>query len=76
MLKKLGEIRVEEARFTLKTARIRGANMALFFAVAPLSTFIVFSVARSRGLPLDVAGVFYIVALLAIPRQVKSGEFF
>ena len=44
MLEALRGIRAQEARHAIKMARIRACNMALFFAIMPVVSFITFAV--------------------------------
>ena len=46
MLEALRGIRTQEARHAIKMARIRACNMALFFAIMPVVSFITFAVVR------------------------------
>ena len=46
MLEALRGIRAQEARHAIKMARIRACNMALFFAIMPVVSFITFAVVR------------------------------
>lgn len=44
MLEALRGIRAQEARHAIQMARIRACNMALFFAIMPIVSFITFAV--------------------------------
>ncbi len=44
MLEALRGIRAQEARHAIQMARIRACNMALFFAIMPVVSFITFAV--------------------------------
>ena len=51
MLEALRGIRTQEARHAIKMARIRACNMALFFAIMPVVSFITFAVVRPMQVP-------------------------
>jgi hypothetical protein len=44
MLEALRKIRAQEAGHAVKMARIRACNMALYFAIMPIVSFITFAV--------------------------------
>lgn len=46
MGKVLKDIRAKEARHAVKMARIRACNMALFFFIMPVSSFVLFATVR------------------------------
>lgn len=73
LLRALGALRAAEAAPLRRMARIRAANQALSWAVAPLSALGVFGVARAVGDELSVPTVFYAIALLSIPKLCERG---
>jgi hypothetical protein len=48
MLEALRKIRTQEAGHAVKMARIRACNMALYFAIMPIVSFITFAVVPPR----------------------------
>ena len=68
LLQRLAALRAAEARQLRRMASIRAANMALSWAVAPLSALGAFGVARALGRQLSMPDVYYVVALLSIPK--------
>ncbi|KAL4420399.1 hypothetical protein ABPG75_010055 [Micractinium tetrahymenae] len=68
-LAQISAIRRREAHFIRRTARIKAFNMGLSYAITPLSALAAFGVARaSNPGELTVANVFYLLALLALPK--------
>lgn len=51
MGKALKGIRAKEASHAVKMARIRACNMALFFFIMPVSSFVLFATARPEDSP-------------------------
>ncbi|DBA68013.1 TPA: hypothetical protein ACH3X2_014044 [Trebouxia sp. C0005] len=75
MLKLLKGIRAKETSFAIRMARIRAMNMALYFFITPLVSFIVFTVVHVQGKALDIASVFYALALLHLPKLSMAQNF-
>ncbi|DBA75192.1 TPA: hypothetical protein ACH3X1_010497 [Trebouxia sp. C0004] len=75
MLKLLKEIRAKETSYAIRMARIRAMNMALYFFITPLVSFIVFTVVHVQGKALDIASVFYALALLHLPKLSMAQNF-
>eukprot|EP00798_Chlamydomonas_sp_ICE-L_P019162 gene19162-25771_t len=60
--------RKSEAHYIARSVRIRAANSAITFVSLPVVSLCTFSVAWAMGTTFDVSTVFYIVALLGLPR--------
>ncbi|KAG2486980.1 hypothetical protein HYH03_014353 [Edaphochlamys debaryana] len=61
-------IRAAEARYVQRTNLVRGVRMVLEFCVLPLASLTTFAVYGARRGSLDVATVYYVLALLAVPK--------
>ncbi|KAL6765994.1 hypothetical protein V8C86DRAFT_2453065 [Haematococcus lacustris] len=64
----LARIRAQEAACIRQMARIRAVNMAMQFAITPIVSFATFAVYRALHGQLNVASVFYSLALLHLPK--------
>ena len=49
MRKELKDIRAKEASHAIKMAHIRACNMALFFFIMPVSSFVLFATVRPEA---------------------------
>jgi hypothetical protein len=68
MLKTLAAARAREVYWSGRTAQIKAAVMAMIFFIIPLAALAAFGVHSAMGGTLTIAQVFYVVALLALPR--------
>ncbi|BDA43779.1 probable cystic fibrosis transmembrane conductance regulator [Coccomyxa sp. Obi] len=68
MCASLKGIRSNEALHAVKMARIRACNMAMFFFIMPVSSFITFAAAHALGKHLSVPSISYSLALLRLPQ--------
>lgn len=65
---KLRQLRTEECRHKGKTAQINAGSFALQFALTPIITLATFAATMATSVQLDVALVFYAIALLHLPK--------
>lgn len=64
----LMRIRARETAPMLRMLLIEASSMALMFCCTPVASLVTFSVAVSLGRTLHLEGVFYVVALLNLPK--------